>query len=314
MIRRYPLVAYVALAYLLTWAIQIPGIFFAHDRGIEISNEDNFNIFVDVLRDEATSDERLSLAIFNIGQFGPMIAAFILAAVLYGRPGVRDLVARTVRWRNEARWYAIVVLLPIMLSGFALLVALLSGGFAIGPFDPGVAWGLFPEFLLYSMVFNGLAEEPGWRGFALPHAQAQRNAYQASWVVGMAWGAWHLPFTVYYNREEPALIIPATAGLLFGIVGWTIVNTWIYNHTRSVFLFIVLHGWNNTVQSYLVLSQDNYLGQVAYSLIPWGIAAWLTRRYGEEHLSSRPRPAWWPGHGPREERLALSQTDDRPST
>lgn len=41
----------------------------------------------------------------------------------------------------------------------------------------------------------------------------------------MAWGAWHVPFTVDYNREEPFLILPATAGLLFRIVGWTIVNS-----------------------------------------------------------------------------------------
>ena len=30
--------------------------------------------------------------------------------------------------------------------------------------------------------------------------------------------------------------------------------TWIYNNTSSVFWIIVLHGWNNTIQSYLVLS------------------------------------------------------------
>lgn len=307
MLRRHPLIAYFALAYLITWGIQIPGILFAHERGIAFSNEDNFTIFTAVLRGGATYDEQLALAIFNVGQFGPAIAAFVLAGVLYGRAGVRDLLGRTFRWRAGARWYAIIFLLPILVSGLALVVALLTGGFSVGPFDPKVSWMLFPAFFLYLIVFTGLAEEPGWRGFALPHAQAQRSAYRASWIVGMGWGAWHLPFTVYSNRDEPLLIIPATAGLLFGIVGWTIVNTWIYNETRSVFLAIVLHGWNNTVQSYLVLSQDNYLGQIAFSLIPWGIAIWLSKRYGEEHLATQSRPVWWPGQGPREQRLAGPQ-------
>lgn len=78
-------------------------------------------------------------------------------------------------------------------------------------------------------------------------------------------------------------------------MGWTIVNTWIYDSTDSVLLMIVLHGWGNTVQSYLILSQPNPVAQTFYVLLPWAIAIYLSRRYGDDDLAAVPRPRWWPG-------------------
>ena len=78
------------------------------------------------------------------------------------------------------------------------------------------------------LVFTGLAEEPGWRGFALPHLQARYSAAKSSWILGVIWGVWHFPSIVYYNLVNgvpaPALV-PILAGLVLGIVGWTMVNT-----------------------------------------------------------------------------------------
>jgi membrane protease YdiL (CAAX protease family) len=302
MLTRNPLIGFFGLAFLLTWAVQIPVIFLAYHAGIDLDNQANFNILADIFRGDASRDEVFVLTLFNLGQLGPLTAALVMTGRLYGRPGVRDLIGRMLRWRLPARWYLIVLGLPFLLSAVALLVALITDGLSVGPFEPDVSWTRFVPFFLYMTIFTGLAEEPGWRGFALPHLQTYRTAYQASWVLGVLWGAWHIPFTVYYNREEPFLLIPAMAGLVFGTVGWTIVLTWLYNSTRSVWLLILLHGWNNTIQSYFILSQDNDLAQVVYSLAPWAIAAYLARRCGEEHLAEVPRPTWWPGRGAGEQR------------
>jgi hypothetical protein len=167
----------------------------------------------------------------------------------------------------------------------------------------------FVPFLLYMIVFTGLAEEPGWRGFALPHLQAAHTAIRSSWILGILWGVWHIPFLVYFNRDQPLVLIPAMIGALLGIVGWTIVNTWLYNNTESVFLIILLHGWNIAVQSYLVNSQPNPIAWTLFSVVPWGIAAYLSRRFGEEHLGAAPRPKWWPGRFSTEQRGDAGRTD-----
>ena len=66
-----------------------------------------------------------------------------------------------------------------------------------------------------------------------------------------------------------ALIVPVLIALTVGIVGWTIVLTWIYNNTQSLFWIIVIHGWNNTVHSYLVLSSQSILANATRKR--WGV-------------------------------------------
>jgi CAAX protease family protein len=41
--------------------------------------------------------------------FGPAIAAVVVTAWTLGRPGVRDLLARTTKWRAALRWWLAVV-------------------------------------------------------------------------------------------------------------------------------------------------------------------------------------------------------------
>lgn len=63
--------------------------------------------------------------------------------------------------------------------------------------------------------------------------------------------------------------------------------TWIYNNTKSIFWIVLLHGWSNTVQSYLVLSSDSYTAQLPYGVLPWGIAIYALKRYGAGTLTRR---------------------------
>jgi hypothetical protein len=106
-------------------------------------------------------------------------------------------------------------------------------------------------------------------------------------------GVWHFPFIIYYNLLAGAavpLLIPILEGLVLGIVGWTIVNTCIYNSTQSVFLMILLHGWYNTVNSCMLLSFQNAVVQILSAILPWGLAIILLRVYGGENLDDRARP------------------------
>ena len=42
---------------------------------------------------------------------------------------------------------------------------------------------------------------------------------------------------------------------------------------------ILLHGWNNTIQSYLVLSAG-FLSNPIFALLPWAVAIYLLKKYG----------------------------------
>jgi len=283
---RTALVLYFVLAFAITWTAQIAGMNMAQGSGLPLSNEDNFNHFLALL----SGDMRLPYLVFTAGA-GPLLAALIVLAIFEGQEGLKSLFAQTSVSRISLRWLVIILLLPIALSLVSLLIGMLSNGMKLLEMHPKLPAAYFLPFLLYMIVFTGFWEEPGWRGFALPRLQKYYNAETSSWILGMLWGAWHIPVNIYLNWEAgPTVIIPLIVGLLLGTVGWTIVNTWVYNNTQSLLLMIILHGWTNTVQSYLVLSTGNMAAMSIFSILPWALAIYLTKKYGKENLSPSLRP------------------------
>jgi len=283
---RTALILFFVLAFAITWTAQIAGMNMAQTSGLPLSNEDNFGHFLAVFG----GDIRFPYLVFTSGA-GPLFAALIVLAIFEGRDGIRGLFAQMSFSKLSGRWIVIVLLLPIVLSLASLLLGLLSNGMKPLGLNPKLPLLYFIPFLLYMIVFTGFWEEPGWRGFALPRLQKYYNAETSSWILGLLWGMWHIPINLYLIWDAgPAALIPMIIGLLLGTVGWTIVNTWVYNNTRSLLLMILLHGWTNTVQSYLVLSTGNMTAMTFFGVLPWALAIYLTKKYGKENLSPSLRP------------------------
>ncbi len=132
----------------------------------------------------------------------------------------------------------VALLVPIAFAVTSLAIAFLVGGLQPIQRTFLLPLALLPALLVYMLIFTGLAEEIGWRGYALPELQRRHSAERASWILGIAWGLWHLPSNLLplYLRGELTLGLAAVIllGLTIGIVGWTIVLTWFYNNTESV--------------------------------------------------------------------------------
>lgn len=196
-----------------------------------------------------------------------------------------------------------MLLLPVAVCAVGLVVGSVLGGMTIPSHSFLVPLALAPLFLLFLIVCTGLAEELGWRGYALPHLQQRHTAERASWILGIAWGLWHVPAVVVLpllaGTASVTQALMSVVGLTIGIVGYTIVLTWIANSTGSLFWIVVLHGYANAWQSYVILSSGSFMAQVAYGVLPWLVAAWLLKRYDVESLTihspavrrSRVRPA-----------------------
>lgn len=288
-IQRYPLFSFFVLAFVITWSLQLAGLFLASNQGMSISNEDNFLHFLDLVNGKLSSERFLAYGLFSLGA-GPLLSAILITSIVEGKPGLKSLWQRSIHWKVDPKWYLIILGLPIGISAISLGIGALSAGGVIH-LSPRLPWSQFFPFLLYMLVFTGITEEPGWRGFALPRLQSKYNAEKSSWILGIIWGVWHFPFIIYYNYGLGIFpLLFSLLGLTLGIVGWTIVNTWVYNNTKSVWMMILLHAWGNSVQSYLILSSNNYLAQSLYSILPWAIAIILLRVYGKEDLSHDPRP------------------------
>jgi uncharacterized protein len=287
---RFQVPIFFLLAYAITWSAQIPAYTYAHNHGYTLTNEQNLLHLINLFRGELDPGltPYLLIAIFA---FGPTLAGIIVTGVFHSKEGLRDLWHRLTRVGVAGRWILIVLLLPLALALVTLAVTFLAGGLRPINFVLLAPLPLLPLLLVYMLIFTALAEEVGWRGYALPELQKSRTAERASWILGIAWGWWHIPALLLpqWLRGElnPGLVIAVLLGITFGTVGWTIVITWIYNNTSSVFWIILLHGWNNTIQSYLVLSAG-LLANVIFAVLPWAVAIYLLRKYGGQTLRGKP--------------------------
>jgi membrane protease YdiL (CAAX protease family) len=229
-IKCHQLVAYFTLAFAGTWIMIIPLLLSQRGMGL-------------ITLPDAGAFFFYFLATYT----GPFLSAFVVTGLVTGRPGVRLLLKRIVLWRVGVQWYALILL------GYPLVM--LVGIIVMLGFTPlaGIAqkWQLFftayIPAILVGMLFPGLGEETGWRGFALPRLQMGYGPLAGSLILGFLHAMWHIP--AYFVRGmitngpfDPNIFIANT----FAIMASTIVWTWIFNNTRSsVFIAILLHATSN---------------------------------------------------------------------
>jgi membrane protease YdiL (CAAX protease family) len=182
---------------------------------------------------------------------GPFVAALVIAALAGGRQELKTLLGRLVRVRVGWRWYAFVFAVPVLFCLAAAALTLLLTGWHWLWFSADKLREL-PDRLIFTLLFVGLGEEPGWRGFALPALQKKHSPLVASLFLAPVWALWHLPL---FGHEFP---LPIVAPFVVGLVGATFVQTWLFNRTRgSVLMQMLFHSTVNTVGAGLIFPLFN---------------------------------------------------------
>jgi membrane protease YdiL (CAAX protease family) len=230
--KRHPLIAYFSLAYALAWILVIPIVL--SQRGLGL-----FSL-----------PEPLLFGLFLASTFsGPLPAALILTSVLDGKAGREQLLRSLFQWRVGFGWYLLV------LVGYPLIF--LVGLTVYLGTAPGTAliqkWPLLLTYYLptaaIGIIFPGLGEEPGWRGFALPRLQGQYGPLAGSLILGALHALWHLP--VYFIPGailEGGFSFAAFASNTLTIMAMTLIWTWLFNSSgQSVFFAMFVHGTSNAV-------------------------------------------------------------------
>jgi uncharacterized protein len=212
---RYPLVVFFLLTFVLTWSVWVP-----RAAGVPVG------------------------VVGQLWTWIPAVAAILAAALTGGRAAVRRLLAALVRWRVGWPWYVLVVLGPaVFAAAVAGVYVLLGGSWAVG--FPAATTGVasLALFLVVLTLTDGVGEELGWRGFALPRLLERYSALVASVVLGLVWGLWHLPLVF---TEGAGLFGEPIWLLLTDIVAKSILFTWVFLRTRgSVLIAALLHGTTN---------------------------------------------------------------------
>jgi uncharacterized protein len=246
LISRYPLIAFFAIAYVLTWAGWI-------------------------LPDRIYTGTVLSgvLALpFVLMVPGPLYAALIVTAATDGKRGVFALLGKLTIWRVGWGWFAMALLLAPAICVTPAYLNMYFG--APNPTLPLIA--ALPTMLLTFAIrlinpLDGpMQEELGWRGFALPRLQERHPALLASAILGVLVVIWHVPL-VFLG------MLPAYA--LFGTFAFTIVFGWLFNNAKhSVLMTLIAHAADGlVVTSYLGLNTSDSQRYIMLLIVLWCAAA-----------------------------------------
>ncbi|HWD04829.1 MAG TPA: CPBP family intramembrane glutamic endopeptidase [Amycolatopsis sp.] len=222
---RYKITAFFTLAFTLSWLAWTPYVLSENGLGLWHYR------FPELL---GTSQ---LLGVLPGAYLGPIFAAFLVTALGEGRAGLRRWGGRVLRWRVGPRWYAGAVL------GVSLVLVVASLPFSHGWEVPGFSvFAAYAAGLVLQMLTTGLAEEPGWRDFALPHLQPKYGPLRATLILGPLWGAWHLPLFLTEWGGGPDVSWTAPVEFCAATVTLSVVMTWVFNRSgESLPIAMLLH-------------------------------------------------------------------------
>ncbi len=222
-ISRHRLPVYVFIAFLWSWAWWIPAtLAFKGALGLSVP----------------------WLPLLMIGGPGPTISAIALTYALDGVEGLKRLLRKFLIWRVNFGWYLFALIAPSALLVCAIAIYTLRGG-GLGRIE-WAKWPMLLASIALSLPFGPLMEELGWRGYMLPGLQRNYRPLLSGVILGAIWMFWHTPLFWLPGGAAisgPAVTVYAALWYLAYLIGWSILFTWMYNHTQgSVLLAVLLHA------------------------------------------------------------------------
>jgi len=173
-----------------------------------------------------------------LGGIGPSLMGLVMTRVVEGKGSAWALLTRLGRWR--AGWWWLAPLIPFALNiAIAGLYGQSGGQVALLNLGQKIAPALFLG------LYAGLSEEFGWRGFLLPQLQKRFRPLVSALLVGLVWGGvWHF-FADYLgafgNRGWWGLWLALMQAPIL-LTAYSVMLTWVYNHTRgSMLLCVIFH-------------------------------------------------------------------------
>ena len=250
-LQRHPLLLFFALAFGISWG---PILTIMASRGFDLSPL------------QGVEGGLMFLAML----LGPSVSGLACTALLDGRSGLRALGRRALHWRVAGVWYAVALLtIPaILLVVLSILSVLINPMFA--PRFQGWLFGLG--------LLAGTFVEIGWTGFATPRLLARKSLMVAGLSLGCIWALWHLLVDFRYNAGTLGAVWPLEFFItyLLALTPYRLLMTWVYSHTQSLLLAILMHA--SFTGSLLVLvpvvsAALGFYWQSAFAAALWAVVA-----------------------------------------
>jgi hypothetical protein len=178
----------------------------------------------------------------------PSLTALLLRA--FAGDGWKDFGIRA-RFRAQARWYLLALLVYPVLTSFTIAVGVMTGFVGTPTFTLGIINAMAQVFLisLVPQLLKNVFEETAWRGYLAPRVYALgATGSGGHLLVGFIWGAWHIPYYLYFlDRATLAefTTLPLAVFIAMAIVtmmAWALVYGELYLITQSIWPVVLMHA------------------------------------------------------------------------
>jgi uncharacterized protein len=221
--RRYPLLAYFLVAYSITWGGVLALVGPGGLRSGQLTMPRGMLVWAAMLA-------------------GPSVAGVWLTFVVSGRDGWRDFRRRLTRWRIPARWYAPLLVAPVIGALVVGVLALVSQDFAPWVLVEGDTSAIVVMFV--ALVLGAAVEELGWTGYATPRMRRRFGLFRTALLLGALHGAWHF-LADFSGRADAAPLLYVSRFVIFwtvGLIALRLLMVWAYEHTESLLLGQLIHA------------------------------------------------------------------------
>ena len=169
---------------------------------------------------------------------GALLAALIVAFVADGLAGLKAIGARLIRWRVNWIWYAVALGVPLLVNAATIGLSMATGAPAPAAGQLSLWMGV-PLAIGMNIVnpLNGpLAEEPSFRGYALPILQGRRTPLTSAAILAVLVTGWHGPlFFIDSFGLRPYEFITTVA-----VTFWYV---WLFDHAAgSALITLIAHA------------------------------------------------------------------------
>ncbi len=216
----------------------------------------NLMIFIILVLASGWIGRALDVATDSPAQEGPGILLWIITPLLaslvlraFAGDGWKDFGLRP-HFKKNVSWYVVALLIYPVLTALVLITGSGLGLITFPDFSLNslrlisqtFALGILPQFI------KNIFEEAAWRGYLAPKVYSLNlNDYSGHLIVGLVWGAWHIPYYLFFLDQsilqnfttlDLAAFIPLS---IIVMISWAMVYGEILLLTKSFWPAVLMH-------------------------------------------------------------------------